>query len=385
LTRCDECGKEVTLPFKCNFCKGHFCVDHRLPENHACLFAPPRTPLGHWKAKKKTKKWKTSVPVRKSYSSRSSRGKKVALAIIAIFSIALLLLVFLQNPITLPPITFPDSGSKTYSHEELVNYALTLINNDRQSNGLENVTLSNINSAQIHADNMLQHDFFSHWDPNGYKPHMRYTLAGGQGSASENCAWMYSSGFIDPKEALEDLQWQMMYDDSDSNWGHKNNILTPFHNKVSIGISYNDNKLYFVQDFGNEYVEWETLTVSNNEVVMKGTILKQGLSIEHVAIYYDNPVPLTVEQLMNPPFQGSYDMGTFVGMVLPSGWEAVGGITISAQVWTQTGQNFEIRFTLSKALSSYGRGVYTLCLQTDLENTPTEDNSLTSYSFWYEG
>jgi len=286
---------------------------------------------------------------------------------------------------SLPDDNASDSGSETSIDEELVNYALILINNDRQLNGLENVTLSNVNSAQVHADNMLENNFVSHWDLNGYKPHMRYTLSGGQGSVSENVAWKYSSGFIDPKETLADLQWSMMYDDAASNWGHKNNILTPFHNKVSIGISYNDNYLYFVQDFENDYVEWDTLTVSNNEVIMKGTILRQGLSIEHVAIYYDDPVPLTVEQLMNPPFQSAYDMGTFVGMALPPGWEAVEGITLRAQVWTQTGQDFEIRFTLSTAQSSYGKGVYTLFLQTDLKNTPTENNSLTSYSFWYGG
>ena len=368
-----ECEKEVTLPFRCNFRKGHSCVEYR--------------------------------PSRKPYPIRSSSGKKAALAIIAIFSISLLLFVFLQNPITLPPITFPDSspdstesnttepevndqnhlpdesapdsGSKPNSYGELVNYALVLINNDRQSNGKENVTLSNINSAQIHADNMLKHSFFSHWDLNGYKPYMRYTLAGGQGSVSENCAWMYSSDFIDPKEALEDLQWNMMYDDADFDWGHRKNILNSFHNKVSIGVSYNNTAICLVQDFEGDYVSWDTLTVSNNEVTMKGTMIKQESSIQQVAIYYDNPIPLTVEQLMNPPYKGGYAMGTFVGMALPSGWQAAEGITITAQVWTQNEQNFEIRFNLSAALDSYGEGVYTLLLW-------TEDNYLTTYSVWYE-
>jgi uncharacterized protein YkwD len=413
LTRCDECGKEVTLPFRCNFCKGYFCVEHRLPENHACLFAPPRTPLGHWKAKKNTKKWKTSVPVRKSYSSKSSRGKKAALAIIAISSIVLLLFVFLQNPITLPPVTFPvsspdstesnttepevndrnhlpvesapDSGSKTYNHEELVNYALTLINNDRQSNGLENVTLSNINSAQIHADNMLKHDFFSHWDLNGYKPYMRYTLAGGQGSVSENCAAIYSSGSIDPKEALEDMQWNMMYDDADSDWGHRDNILNSFHNKVSIGLSSNNTAICLVQDFEDDYVSWDTLTVSNNEVIMKGTIIKQELSINQVAIYYDNPMPLTTQQLGNPPYDNGYDSGTYVGMVVcppPSGSEYQQpdeGILIITNIWNEKGQDFNLNFDLSTAFTRCGKGVYTLYLWIE------SNNILTTYSVWYEG
>ncbi len=298
----------------------------------------------------------------------------MALVIVAISSIVVLLFL-LRHPISL---TLPGFSPKNYSHEELVDYALSLINSDRQSNGLQNVTLSDTSSGQQHADNMLNQKFYSHWDLNGHKPYMRYTLAGGQGSVSENIAWMYSSGFIDPKEALEDLQWEMMYNDSHADWGHRDNILDPFHNKVSIGISYNDNNLYFVQDFENDHIEWETLTVINSEVTMEGTILEEGLSIEHVVIYYDNPAPLTVEQVTKPPYDFSYDSGTFVGMALPSGWEVLEGISVSAQVWNQTEQNFEIQFNLSEAFTTHGKGVYTLCLQ-------TEDNFLTTYSVWYEG
>ena len=35
-TKCQHCGKEVVLPFKCAYCNGYFCAEHRLPENHAC-------------------------------------------------------------------------------------------------------------------------------------------------------------------------------------------------------------------------------------------------------------------------------------------------------------------------------------------------------------
>ncbi|MCW4019775.1 MAG: hypothetical protein NWF14_00880 [Candidatus Bathyarchaeota archaeon] len=34
--KCQHCDKNVDLPFKCPFCGGYFCADHRLPENHAC-------------------------------------------------------------------------------------------------------------------------------------------------------------------------------------------------------------------------------------------------------------------------------------------------------------------------------------------------------------
>ena len=34
--KCQQCGIEVVLPFKCSYCHGYFCSEHRLPENHAC-------------------------------------------------------------------------------------------------------------------------------------------------------------------------------------------------------------------------------------------------------------------------------------------------------------------------------------------------------------
>jgi Zn-dependent protease len=33
---CQACEREVDLPFRCSYCGGGFCSDHRLPENHAC-------------------------------------------------------------------------------------------------------------------------------------------------------------------------------------------------------------------------------------------------------------------------------------------------------------------------------------------------------------
>jgi Zn-dependent protease len=33
---CEKCQKEVFLPFKCQYCGGYFCSEHRLPENHEC-------------------------------------------------------------------------------------------------------------------------------------------------------------------------------------------------------------------------------------------------------------------------------------------------------------------------------------------------------------
>jgi len=34
--KCQLCGVEVYMPFKCNYCGQTFCGEHRLPENHNC-------------------------------------------------------------------------------------------------------------------------------------------------------------------------------------------------------------------------------------------------------------------------------------------------------------------------------------------------------------
>jgi hypothetical protein len=50
---CALCGNKLTQieSFKCDFCEQIFCSEHRLVENHNCVNAPNRTPLGYWKAK----------------------------------------------------------------------------------------------------------------------------------------------------------------------------------------------------------------------------------------------------------------------------------------------------------------------------------------------
>jgi uncharacterized protein YkwD len=286
---------------------------------------------------------------------------------------------------TTTPLTTPtpsdSTPSETEIHRELVDYALSLINSDRQDYGLQNVTLSNIDSGQRHAENLLEANVLSHWDTNGYKPYMRYTLVNGKGSVSENAAWAYNSAGINLFEAIAQLEHDMMYDDASSNWGHRDNILNAFHNKVSIGIAYDHTNVYFVEDFEDDYVSWSTLTLAT-QVVMQGTILKEGESISQVAIYFDNPTPLTTQQLDNPPYDSGYDSGTYVGMAVsppPSGAHYLPpeeGILIVADTWSETEHNFNIRFDMSTVFTQYGKGVYTLYLWTD------SDNHLTSLSIW---
>jgi uncharacterized protein YkwD len=281
------------------------------------------------------------------------------------------------SPTAASPTSTPDA-----KQQELVNYVLSLINTDRQNNGLANVTLGSVASAQRHADEMLAQQYISHWNTQGYKPYMRYSWSGGTGAVGENCARRGQIGNlapIDVKAQLDSMEWSMMNNDSASNWAHRDNILNALHNKVNIGIAYDNHNVFLVQDFENDYVAWSTLNVDNGVVTLKGTVQnlpEQNATIKQIVICYDNPSALTPTQLMQPPYNAGYDAGTYVATVLPENWQATQGITITATTWTQNGASFEITFSLAQAATAAGNGVYTLYMETG----SSTDDSLLSYS-----
>ncbi|WP_435098020.1 rhomboid family intramembrane serine protease [Halarchaeum sp. P4] len=36
MATCDRCGEQVGMPYRCRFCGGTYCEEHRLPESHDC-------------------------------------------------------------------------------------------------------------------------------------------------------------------------------------------------------------------------------------------------------------------------------------------------------------------------------------------------------------
>jgi hypothetical protein len=193
-----------------------------------------------------------------------------------------------------------------------VQYALQLLNNDRVENGLTPVTLSVINSSQTHANEMLKDNYFSDWDLNGNIWYMRYTIAGGNGSVKAiNIAYrelMGQQNFLnEAKNAISDIEHQMMYEyDEELGWGLKENILDQSYNKIGIGVAYDRNKLYLVQEFENDCIIWDTLNTTDlNQINMTGTFSQYELTVFNIQIDYFNPVPLTAHQLENPPYNSS--------------------------------------------------------------------------------
>lgn len=316
--------------------------------------------------------------------TRAARTQPILLIIIILITGAIGVLYVQFHPLQAKEIeseenfTTSSLSQLTASHNDLVQYALTEINVERTNHGLENVTLSPITSGQIHAENLLKLGCVSHWDGKGLKPYMRYTKAGGKGALGENCAGSWTSGIVDPFEAIEHLNWKMIYEDAESDWGHRDTLLNPKYNRVSIGIAYDYNNLFLVQDFEAYYIKEIDIAVSGSYVELD-CILTIDNSVKQIGIFYDiYPSKLSVEQLENPPYDSGYDGGEYIGGVVPSGWILERGVTINADSWNDKKDGFSVSFDLDKAYNQKGKGIYTLQLW-------CSDQHYATYSIWYEG
>ena len=283
-------------------------------------------------------------------------------------------------------ITFPPDYST------LEAYALQLINQDRATFNVGPVTLSSNQAGQQHADSMLNYGYFSHYDTQGFKPYMRYSLLGGTGGDAENIAFILdpSAHFTtaSAEDAIKTLEHAMVYNDSTCcNNGHRDNILNSLHNKVSIGVAYDDTHIYFDEEFENDYI---TLTFSisgSNQVTMSGVPTQSSVTDKSNSVYVtfdDTPQPQTASQLNSGPRE--YGPGTLTGGVLPSCNPLScphfqNGITVYADTWKLSSTQVEISFSLQEFINAHRAGVYTLYLITGSDT----NSAITSISVFISG
>jgi hypothetical protein len=269
---------------------------------------------------------------------------------------------------------------------------LERINLDRTQNGLTPVSLGDNPAAQNHAADMFNNYYLSHWDTEGLKPYMRYTLQGGFNAEGENSAyygWYNKSDdasryvTIDPKQILEGLEDQMMYDDAGSNWGHRDNILNKWHKKVNIGIAYDDHRLTLVQQFEGNYIEFTQVPHIENGILALSGKITLG-TVDSITVYYDPlPKPMTQDELIAGP--GYYDMGKQIALVVsppPPGY-AYSGLpehTVQATQWeTSESGGFSIQADIGPMMSKSGQGVFTVVMRS---KTGNESVILTNYSLF---
>jgi hypothetical protein len=207
-----------------------------------------------------------------------------------------------------PAIGGPLSGAEV---AQLRLFALTLINADRADHGLPPVVLGTNTAAQLHAEDMLTGQYIGHWWRDGRKPYMVYSETGGTSYIAENAA---TSGWRDEQwsaqncdglfvncqvtpivQAIENLEWAMMYDDAHADWGHRDNILGESHRAVNIGIASNGRLHTFVQHFeGGDVVANQPFAVSRSgRVTLNLRKVAAGVDIGDALFLYYEPLPVS--------------------------------------------------------------------------------------------
>jgi hypothetical protein len=202
----------------------------------------------------------------------------------------------------------------TSSLKILQDYALSKINADRLSVGLNPVSLSDNKAAQYHAAEILQSELLSHWSKDGLKPYMLYSLHNGTGYVQQNIGQISyintddamkgitAHSFctsdsrlycepLDPFDAIDKLENSLIFNDFlCCHDGHKNNILDKLHTNVSIGIAFNEYYFVLVQNFENNYLSYN-ISHEDNEFLLEAKLLdaKKNLQLSHISFYFDKP------------------------------------------------------------------------------------------------
>ncbi len=102
--KCDICGKEEVLPYKCNYCGGTFCSEHRLPEKHFCegIYDIPVKVKKDWEIGRER-----SVTIQKPKVSISQYGyNNIFLGIITLMFFVSLIFPQIMNFLALYPDKF---------------------------------------------------------------------------------------------------------------------------------------------------------------------------------------------------------------------------------------------------------------------------------------
>ncbi len=298
-------------------------------------------------------------------------------------------------------------------------FMLGLINADRDRYSLAPLALGDNPAAQWHAEDMMRHNYRSHWGTDGLTPYMRYTLAGGFNRELQNVSGpdmltgATEGGRELPGELLARTQKGFM-----SSPEHRANILDRWHRKVNLGIACAAFTCWVVQQFEGDHLRFSDQPGISGGMLRFVGELEDGLELDGVAVWYHRlPQPLTLGQLdatysygsgqypatfLRPPLT---DRRYYPDSISNYGWKA--GIDpynldptlaridapplrvdvaqtravpwTTAARWEAVGSSFRVEADLTPILESSGPGVYTVQIWVKVGE---ERGVVTNYSVW---
>jgi len=140
-----------------------------------------------------------------------------------------------SQPTTKPTTSTPSSNSGVTSAEQ---QALKLMNADRAASGLPALKLNNklTGLARDYAQDMINRNFFSHYNPEGQSPFDRMQQYG--------INYHYAGENLAINSSVESAEKAFM-----NSPGHRANILNENYSEIGIGVKYDGSQVYVVQEF----------------------------------------------------------------------------------------------------------------------------------------
>ncbi|MCS7254005.1 MAG: CAP domain-containing protein [Armatimonadota bacterium] len=191
----------------------------------------------------------------------------------------------------------PAGSTQEWMHEFRLRM-LSEINRARTSNGVPPVEIDEhaCAVAQLHANDMADGEYFSHWDRDGLKPYMRYSLAGGYHALSENLS--RTKGI--PIERLHEAIVSSYLAEKPPNDGHRRTLLQRYATHVGIGIATGGMWTYVVQEFVTKLVKLYPLpqfATLDERLQIAGSVT-DGWELHNIDVFYEPlPSPMAREEL----------------------------------------------------------------------------------------
>ena len=159
--------------------------------------------------------------------------------------------------------------------------------------------------------------------------------------------------------------------------GHSDNILTSFHNRVSIGVAYDATHVYFVEDF-ETFLTTLNIPISQGNSVSLGGNFSGNISPTSILIFYDpltdatNRISVEFGSITVPTVREIFLEESFLpcGPIFGRCLQFSQGVTEEASVWQVSGNSINIQFSLSNFDQKNGNGVYTVYLIQGSQNDP---------------
>ena len=192
-------------------------------------------------------------------------------------------------------------------------FMLGLINEERRKAGVPEVILGDNNAAQIQVENAIRDCVSGHWGTDGLGPPMRYSLAGGHESNSENASGYNYCLTREEKpryRAIQSVQEAIRRTMSGymNSPGHRDYILHPWHRKVNLGLSWDTHQMWNVQHFEGDYVDCSVPpTIQGTTLSMRCTTKEvlPAMSFAQKVVYDPPPHTLTRGQIARSFSYGS--------------------------------------------------------------------------------